>query len=116
MSRILTALLALGCVVSAQGPLTPIQTVSLSRVSAPVVSPDGKLVAFYRSSPRMAGDAPGGHYRHLWVTGSGGKPGDGRRLIGGKRAVSGAAFRPDGTAVTYLHTRDAPHREADTGA
>ena len=111
MSRILIVLLALGGVVSAQGPLTPIQTVSLSRVSAPVVSPDGKLVAFYRSSPRMAGDAPGGHYRHLWVTGSGGKPGDGRRLIGGKRAVSGAAFRPDGTAITYLDMRDAPHRE-----
>ncbi|NRA97554.1 MAG: S9 family peptidase [Planctomycetes bacterium] len=111
MSRTFAVLLALVHVAPSQDSLTPIQTVSLVRVSTPVVSPDGKLVAFYRSAPRMAGDAPGGHYRHLWVMPAGGKPTDARRLMGGKRAVSGAAFRPDGTAVTYLDTRDAPHRE-----
>ncbi len=95
----------------AQAPLTPIQTVKLSRVSSPVVSPDGQHVAFFRSVPRLAGDAPGGAYRHLWVIPADGRPGDERRLIGGKRAARGVAFRPDGSSISMLDVRDAGQSE-----
>lgn len=111
MIRTLAVALVVASVGSGQSPLTPIQAVSLSRVSSPVVSPDGTRVAFYRTEARLAGDKPGSDYRHLWIIPADGKPGDARRLLGGKRGVQGAAFSPDGKSITYLDTRDAPHRE-----
>jgi len=111
MIRLISTLFALLATVVAQSPMTPIQAVSLKRVSGPIVSPDGKLVAFFRTEARLAEDKPGGHFRHLCVIPANGKPGDERVLLGGKRVVSGAAFSPDGTSITYLDARGTPHRE-----
>ena len=115
MTRITSSLFVLfllAGLLAAQTPMTPIQAVSLRRVSSPIVSPDGAWVAFFRSEPRLAGDAPGSDYRHLWIMPADGRPGDERRLLGGKRSVSGAAFSPDGKSITYVHRGpDAPHRE-----
>jgi len=102
MSRIPLVVMGLAAAVIAQSPMTAIQTVSLRRVSHPVVSPDGKTVAFYRSEPRLASDPPGSGYRHLWVMAADGKEGSERLLLGGKRAVSGVAFAPGGDSITYL--------------
>ena len=78
--------------------LQPIQVMQMKSVTGVYLSPDGKTLAFTRTSPRLAEDRPGSSYNHLYVMSSDG--GEERLLVGGKRSVSGVAFSPDSKYIT----------------
>lgn len=86
---------------SQRQPLKPIQVMQLRSVIAVYPSPDGKLLAFTRTSPRLADDSPGTAYTHLYTIDREG--GGERLLIGGKRSASGVAFSPDGRWISIRH-------------
>lgn len=73
----------------------------MKSVSGVYLSPDGKKLAFTRTSPRLAEDRPGTAYNHLYLMDV--DSGVERLLIGGKRGVSGLAFSPDGDSITLRH-------------
>ena len=90
---------------SAQG-LTPIQTMKLRTVTSVSVHPSGKQLMFTRTEPRLADEAPGPNYNHLFLMDTDGESGSERRLIGGKKSARGAAFSPDGKWITLVDRRD----------
>jgi dipeptidyl aminopeptidase/acylaminoacyl peptidase len=92
---------------AAQRELTPLDVVTMRSVSGVHPSPDGLWIAFTRTEPRGPADAPGAAYTGLYVL----EPGGGERaLAAGGRSLGAVAWRPDGSAVTFLE-----RRERDTG-
>ncbi|MCB9831440.1 MAG: S9 family peptidase [Planctomycetes bacterium] len=115
-SRILAALILFLCpaLVLAQDPelgMTPEDVMSLRIAIDAVPSPDGTLVAYRLTQPRGLDEEPGPDHIHLWLGETTGEHRP-RRLVGGRRRISGVAFRPDGSSITFLDRReDAPHTE-----
>ena len=69
-----------------------------------VMSPDGSSIAYTLTVPRRPGiDDDGPSWVELHVIG---KDGRDRIFVGGEVKVSGIAFSPDGSLITYLATRD----------
>lgn len=69
-----------------------------------VMSPDGSSIAYTLTVPRRPGvDDDGPSWVELHVIG---KDGRDRTFVGGEVKVSGIAFSPDGSLITYLATRD----------
>ncbi len=86
----------------AQRDLTPVDVVTLKSVSGVYPSRDGARIAFTRSEPRLPTDQPGSAYTTLYLLDVDGQE---RPLAAGDRVVSGVAWRPDGSAVTFLERR-----------
>jgi dipeptidyl aminopeptidase/acylaminoacyl peptidase len=86
----------------ARQPLTHESIWMMKRVGAPVVSPDGRLVAFTITEPSYDEKK---EVADLWIAPSDGsaKP---RRLTSGKAAESGARFSPDGKRIAFSAKRD----------
>ncbi len=93
--------------VAAQQDLTPLDVVTLKSVGGVYPSPDGKMIAFTRSEPRMPDDRPGSAYNALYMVDEGWNE---IPLVTGKRSVGGVAWSPDGASVTFLE-----RREGDSG-
>jgi len=88
---------------AAQRDLTPLDVVTLKSVGGVYPSPDGTRLAFTRSEPRLPTDRPGAAYTTLYLVDADGTE---RALAAGHRTVSGVAWRPDGSAVTFLERRE----------
>jgi dipeptidyl aminopeptidase/acylaminoacyl peptidase len=91
----------------AQRDLTVLDVVTLKSVSGVYPSPDGSRIAFSRSEPRTPEDRPGGAYTTLYMLDANGEE---IPLAGGKRNIGGVAWKPDGSAITFLE-----RRAGDTG-
>jgi len=105
MRRLLSFIALMAFVASpvlAQRDLTPADVVMLKSVAGVFPSPDGARIAFTRSEPRGPADRPGAAYTTLWLLDPGGE----RALVPGAAGVGTVAWRPDGSAVTFLERRD----------
>jgi dipeptidyl aminopeptidase/acylaminoacyl peptidase len=99
---------AIGCAVLllpaavAARPMTIHDLLSAVRVTDPQLSPDGKLVAFVRTTTDAS---TGQRNADIWVV-----PADGsaapRVLIGGARAENTPRWSPDGRRLAFISTRD----------
>lgn len=84
--------------------LTLEQLASLRRVRAAHISPDGMLVAYTLTRPRVPGADPDGPaWEELWVVPFEGGPA--RAWVHGWVNVSRLRFTPDGERITYLARR-----------
>ena len=120
MRRVLLALLFVGsCVfsifpVSAQSPATNDQRpatgkrpftfedmMSLKRVGDPVISPDGRWVAFSAVEVNLAENT---RKSHLWVVPLAG--GESKKITDDKAGESRPRFTPDGKRLSYLSAKD----------
>jgi dipeptidyl aminopeptidase/acylaminoacyl peptidase len=86
----------------AQRALTPLDVVTMKSVAGAFPSPDGSRIAFTRSEPRGPTAPPGAAYTALYVLDAGGE----RALVAGAANVGGVAWRPDGSAATFVERRE----------
>jgi dipeptidyl aminopeptidase/acylaminoacyl peptidase len=102
MRRVLLAVLILVSLASAQKrPFTFEDMMSLKRVGDPVISPDGKWVAFSAVEVNLAENT---RKSHLWVVPLAG--GDSRRIADDKAGESRPRFTPDGKRLSFLSAKD----------
>ena len=83
-------------------PLTPLDLVSMERISSPVVSPDGKRVAYVLRSTDL--EANRGR-TDLYLVELAGSPAEPRRLTTHEANDSEPTWRPDGRALLFLSSR-----------
>jgi len=86
----------------AQRALTPLDVVTMKSVAGAFPSPDGSRIAFTRSEPRGPTAPPGAAYTALYVLDAGGE----QALVAGAANVGGVAWRPDGSAATFVERRE----------
>jgi dipeptidyl aminopeptidase/acylaminoacyl peptidase len=95
-------LLALASPAAAARPMTIQDLLTAVRVSDPQLSPDGRLVAYVRTTTDLAS---GKRNADIWVV-----PADGsappRLLIGGDKSENTPRWDPDGSHVAFISTRD----------
>jgi dipeptidyl aminopeptidase/acylaminoacyl peptidase len=102
MRRVLLAVLILCAVAGAQKrPFTFEDMMALKRVSEPVVSPDGKWVAFSAVEVNLAENK---RTPHLWVVPITG--GESRKLTDEKAGEDRPRFSPDGKRIAFLSAKD----------
>jgi dipeptidyl aminopeptidase/acylaminoacyl peptidase len=102
MRRVLLALLILVTFASAQKrPFTFEDMMSLKRVGDPVISPDGKWVAFSAVEVSLAENT---RKSHLWVVPLAG--GDSKKITDDKAGESRPRFMPDGKRLSFLSAKD----------
>lgn len=102
MSSGLLSLAALAPPAAAQTrPMDITDLLNVRQVLSPVVSPDGKYVAYALSKMRnvFAGAPDGPADRHLYVATAAGET---RAYVTGRVVVTGIQFSPDGTHITFL--------------
>jgi dipeptidyl aminopeptidase/acylaminoacyl peptidase len=100
--RILFALLVLVTFASAQKrPFTFEDMMSLKRVGDPVISPDGKWVAFSAVEVDLAQNS---RKSHLWVVPLAG--GESKKITDDKAGESRPRFTPDGKRLSFLSAKD----------
>lgn len=116
----LFALLALGCASSpksaAAAPAVPVAAaiprtetltaediVSLVSVSDAAISPDGKMVAFVRRTPRTAMDSRGGSRSVIWMIPA--KGGEAVRFTAPDRSSYSPRWSPDGRWLAFRSSR-----------
>lgn len=99
-SRICLILLLLACAASAQRPLRPSDVYRLSSVSAPVVSPDGKWIAYTLSSVDSVKDK---RTSDIWMTDLAGQTH--LQLTFTEDSESLPAFSPDGKLLSFMSAR-----------
>jgi len=99
---------------AAQAPvLTPHRVAELRNVSAAVISPDGRSIAYTLSVPRVPmADDDGPNYSELWVVparpadGAQGAPGAAARaFVSGKSDIAQLSWTPDSTTLLFLSKR-----------
>jgi dipeptidyl aminopeptidase/acylaminoacyl peptidase len=102
MRRVLLAVLILVSLASAQKrPFTFEDMMSLKRVGDPVISPDGKWVAFSAVEVDLAQNT---RKSHLWVVPLAG--GDSKKITDDKAGESRPRFTPDGKRLSFLTAKD----------
>jgi dipeptidyl aminopeptidase/acylaminoacyl peptidase len=102
MRRVLLALLILVTFASAQKrPFTFEDMMSLKRVGDPVISPDGKWVAFSAVEVNLAENT---RKSHLWVVPMAG--GDSKKITDDKAGESRPRWTPDGKRLSFLSAKD----------
>lgn len=104
MTRLLlsVALCSFASPAAAQRPMTIQDLLGAVRVTDPQLSPDGRQVAFVRTTTDVAS---GKRNADIWVV-----PADGsappRLLIGGEKAENTPRWDPDGSHIAFISTRD----------
>jgi dipeptidyl aminopeptidase/acylaminoacyl peptidase len=104
MKRLLlaSALLTLASPAAAARPMTVQDLLSAVRVADPQVSPDGRQVAFVRTTTDLA---TGKRNADIWIV-----PADGsaspRLLIGGDKSENTPRWDPDGSHIAFISSRD----------
>ncbi len=100
--RILLAVLVLVTLASAQKrPFTFEDMMALKRVGDPVISPDGKWVAFSAVEVNLAENT---RKSHLWVVPLAG--GESKKITDDKAGESRPRFTPDGKQLSFLSAKD----------
>jgi dipeptidyl aminopeptidase/acylaminoacyl peptidase len=95
------AVLLFAAPAAAARPMTIQDLIGAVRIADPQLSPDGKLVAFVRTTT----DVPGGKRNaDIWVVPADGS-GPPRLLIGGEKAENTPRWSPDGKHIAFISTR-----------
>jgi dipeptidyl aminopeptidase/acylaminoacyl peptidase len=101
---IITALLFVLYPAVATQPYTVEDLLNTKRVSSAKISPDGNWIAYTVESQRPANDEAGTAYVELYLVSTASR--EVRPLLTGKERVSAVAWRPDGSAVSFLAKRE----------
>ena len=104
------AILSFALPVCAAEPFTPNHVARLRYVAAAEMSPDGKHVAYVLSVPRrpfVEDDGPAWSELHVVDD-----QGNSRPYVTGKSNVSAIAWKPDGSAISFLDKRDGDKHRA----
>jgi dipeptidyl aminopeptidase/acylaminoacyl peptidase len=97
-----TALLSLASPALAQRPMTVEDLLGGVRIADPQVSPDGKWVAFVRTTTDVAS---GARNADIWVVAADGASAP-KLLIGGDKSENTPRWAPDGKRLAFISTRD----------
>jgi len=103
VSALALLLLLVAASVIAQNRLTPEMVVNLKMVSAAVIDPVGRNVAYLLSTARGVEEEKGGRYSELFVIPAVG--GTARQFTYKPNAVSSPQWSPDGKSLYFLATR-----------
>ena len=96
------ALLSLASPAAAARPMTIQDLLGAVRVADPQLSPDGRLVAFVRTTTDVTS---GKRNADIWVVPADGS-GPPRLLIGGDKSENTPRWAPDGQHIAFMSTRD----------
>src|SRR5262245_54449684 len=83
-------------------PMTITDLLGAVRVSEPQLSPDGKTVAFVRTTTDLAS---GRRNADIWVVPADGS-GTPKLLVGGEKSENTPRWSPDGTSIAFISNRD----------
>lgn len=84
-------------------PFTAEDLLNMKRVTAAEISPDGNWIAYTVESQRPPNDEAGAAYIELYLVSTTSR--EIRPLLTGKERASAVAWRPDGSAVSFLAKR-----------
>ena len=96
------ALLSLASPVFAQRPMTVQDLLGAVRIADPQLSPDGKWVAYVRTTTDVGS---GARNADIWVVASDGSSAP-KLLIGGDKSENTPRWAPDGKRLAFISTRD----------
>lgn len=85
-------------------PYTASDLFNTKRVASAELSPDGKWIAYTIESQRAATDEPGTAYLEVYLVSPISK--ESRGLLTGKERATGLAWRPAGSAISFLAKRE----------
>jgi dipeptidyl aminopeptidase/acylaminoacyl peptidase len=89
---------------SGKRPITPEDVVSVRQVDEPVISPDGRFVAFVVYEPADTGGSSGLRNADIWVVSSDGSN-PARKFAFGPKQETMPRWSPDGSALAFLSDR-----------
>ncbi|MDZ7715962.1 MAG: hypothetical protein U5J95_07075 [Balneolaceae bacterium] len=87
---------------------TPEQMVQLDEVDDPVISPDGKYVA-YEIRETLMSETESSFRTHIWVMATDGSMN--RQFTRGEKSASNPRFTPDGKALTFTSSRNGENNQ-----
>lgn len=83
-------------------PMAVDDLIGAVRIADPSLSPDGRMVAFVRTTTDLKS---GARNADIWSVAADGS-GEPKELIGGSRSESGPRFSPDGRRIAFISGRD----------